>query len=424
MKSRLILAIFCVTVSVTIFPESARAATCQVPNGGTRYWGEGDAWSVSPMTTNDHANFTPGLTQTVICDGKDEGPGPGIFNCNSLSMGRGEGGTGNCTSFLYCVAGHQKLFVRDTGFIGHPTAGGSNIQATVYHESGTNVFNHWLLIGVYDAPLDTYSMSNDAVVLCDGYYVGAYGQFLVAGGKVLPHDDLAYGDPFENRCEVQCPAIQGAGLLQGWCTNWNVTGRLLNNGRIVADGSGTARDLALTSHNAVTNSTDNPTTGSNGWYAVDKGRLMLPPRTVGAAGGTVCWGESDTDPTNDLVNSVKVDFVDAGGGGTLTGMLYAVDRADIPAGLTDAISVHYLTYSGFPVEFDMAIRYDHVLAGASEADLILLYSDGGAWTDIGASVDQTHKLITASGLTSFSWFAVQVETGGGPAPVGSLIWVS
>jgi hypothetical protein len=133
------------------------------------------------------------------------------------------------------------------------------------------------------------------------------------------------------------------GLVRGW-GQVGFMGTLLNNGQIIADGYGTARDLDMSLFGkfgavtpvAVTNSIEN--TSSNGWFAVSKGRLMLPPLAVSSNAGTVAytWGESVTDTNLDLVNSACLTLNNPSSG-SITGALLAVDRTDgpeTPAGAT------------------------------------------------------------------------------------------
>ena len=49
--------------------------------------------------------------------------------------------------------------------------------------------------------------------------------------------------------------------------------------------------LDLRSFSAVNNTVENVTTGTNGWYAQDHAKLILPPIPV-AAGSSYNWGEA------------------------------------------------------------------------------------------------------------------------------------
>src|SRR5690606_26971678 len=59
------------------------------------------------------------------------------------------------------------------------------------------------------------------------------------------------------------------------------TGTLTNNGQVIADGYGTSRTLDLSHFSAIANTIENGVGVSNnkdlgGWYAVNKGKLVLP----------------------------------------------------------------------------------------------------------------------------------------------------
>lgn len=128
----------------------------------------------------------------------------------------------------------------------------------------------------------------------------------------------------------------GFGVLRGWGTiqtsgkSGDAASRILiNNGLIIADGGGEARDLTFNSgFTAVTNTLDNAST--NGWYAVRGARLILPPLTVPAGTAAINWGEAAGDAVPDLVHSARLTFADAASGGTVQGMLLATDAATLP----------------------------------------------------------------------------------------------
>lgn len=122
---------------------------------------------------------------------------------------------------------------------------------------------------------------------------------------------------------------------------------LAHYGQVIADGEGLARDLDFSRFGALNYaSTDANPSGTNGWFAVNKGRLRLPrsrPRKTNAA---FCVGDcysldySQTanyaTTSNRLANTFSATFTGAGTGNYIFADLYATDRDDIPAGL-DAI---------------------------------------------------------------------------------------
>jgi hypothetical protein len=204
----------------------------------------------------------------------------------------------------------------------------------------------------------------------------------------------------------------GTGLIRGWGTlavssiNW----RGSNTSQVVADGYGADRTLAVTTSSAPVQTYEN--TGDSGWRAINRGKLTLPGITVRSSSGNgYSWGETAGDTVPDLLNSARFTFAGLGTGpGTLTGALLAGDRTDIPA----LAGVHHIANAweftlvdNTFTSFDLVLRYDPLAAGAVwEPYLRLFHYTGGAWTDITAAIDPANKLISASGLTGFSLFAV------------------
>lgn len=241
--------------------------------------------------------------------------------------------------------------------------------------------------------------------------------------------------------------MANTGLLRGWGTIGGSNRAMNGSGTVIADGYGTARDLDVAygftwdSDNIrpFTNAVDNPTTGTAGWYAVNQGRLLLPrtgansgPPSPGAPeqnnwvrasnGNAYSIGETWNDATPDLVNSARVVFTGLtdNAAGYLSETLYAVDRSDIfrdslPGNAYDLMGVYDFALTGNTfTAFDLTIRYDHLAAGTLESAIRLLHRVGGVWVDVTGGVDTTNKLVTATGQTSFSLFAVGVpEPGAG-----------
>ena len=194
--------------------------------------------------------------------------------------------------------------------------------------------------------------------------------------------------------------LHGSGLI-------GLTYYLQNSGKVVADGYGTTNGLNLTSFESVTNAIEND--ADNGWYAQNSGKLRLPGVSVAAGDSSYNWGESQDDTSIDLVNSLTVDFANLGSAGTLTATLLALDRSDVaaaPAGVT-FVSCHNLSLSGATYDsFDLTMRYDDAAAAGSEGQLGLYHWNGSSWDALGTTVDQANNLVTATGVTGMSDFAV------------------
>ena len=158
-------------------------------------------------------------------------------------------------------------------------------------------------------------------------------------------------------------------------------------GAVVADGEGEAHDLDLSRVRKVNDSGskgDN-ISGTNGWYAVSKGRLTYPCRWSKNAYMSLGEYYSRTEPM--FVNSVSFAF-DSKKDGYLIGQLYATDRDDIPDGLpadsvadkTQRLGVWRATVAktfeldqvatgGTVAYADVTVRYDNFrLAALKDAD--------------------------------------------------------
>jgi len=199
--------------------------------------------------------------------------------------------------------------------------------------------------------------------------------------------------------------------FRGWSydgvsNSFKLIGPVTMNGRIIADGYGIERTLMLTGLSSVANSTDNGSSQSNGWYALNKGKLSLPAVTLSS--GSASWGEPNTDTEPDLVNAARLTFTGATSG-KLSGSLLAANRSDVPQGDLQAVSVHSFSgVSGFS-SFSIVIRYDHVTAascGIPENKIKIFFWNGAFWKNVTTSSDTNSNTITAAGLTSMGTYSI------------------
>ena len=231
-----------------------------------------------------------------------------------------------------------------------------------------------------------------------------------------------------------------------------------NSGKVIADGFGSNSDLDLSGlgkHYAgygptLANPVDNPSGGTAGWYAVNKGRLLFP--TLGGAadnwqdattivrssnGSTYNIGESkySVDPTLDLVNSSQLAFagLSNGASGTLAASLLSPDRTDVPLGQYQSLSAVFLAhcldvfqFTGSNFTFTSAglsVRYDDALAttlGIPENLLNLYHYNAGTsyWELITAgSANTSAHILTGKSVNSLGLFAVGVL----PEPTTGLL---
>jgi RNA polymerase sigma factor (sigma-70 family) len=211
------------------------------------------------------------------------------------------------------------------------------------------------------------------------------------------------------------------GTLRGWGTV-ELTGRLSNNGQVVADGYGQDRSLDLSSFSAVGNDYTNRG-GAKGWYAVNHGRLDLPAIAVSAGTNTYTWGGSADDEKITLVNSARMTFNEVQGDAVVKIALLALDRSDTPAFPTDHHLVGMwsfdpgdLTASG---GMDLLVRYDDALAAEKGLDenVLKLWKFDGQWERL--DFDPTfvrdpanHTLFVHTDTTGMSYFAVSAPEPG------------
>ena len=247
--------------------------------------------------------------------------------------------------------------------------------------------------------------SNATVVVVDDVFVGSVsdssGTCLLHGGTLPAADAITVRVVADSR-----------GTIRGW-GEVAATGVLTMNGVVVADGEDTAQDLIVTNQSSLANGIPNGTSETNGWYASNKGRLVLKDVDADA---TMYWGDTDGP---DLVNSVKLDM--SGQGGTLSGALLSTDRTDVPSGIFPIAVWQFSGLSGTPDT--LTFRYDHTAVsslGIGEGDLKLFRSTGAGWQNVTATVFPASHTITAAALTldgGTVFFAV------GREPYGTLVTV-
>lgn len=214
-----------------------------------------------------------------------------------------------------------------------------------------------------------------------------------------------------------------ANMLQGYgCPP--ITGTLDNSGQVVADGRGTDRTLDLSQVRAIRNSTENdPTGGTNGWYAENHGSLAMRTAPAAAVPAQV-WGEDPADPTLDLVNSVRVSAVQ-GAIQPLELTLLSPDRADVPPLAGDHVMLGVWNSDQPLTDVSLAIRYDSVAAaalGKNEADLHL-WAYNGQWLPIEGpdlSIDTSTHVISGD-ASQLTYFAVSTPEPGSLLMIGAAM---
>lgn len=210
----------------------------------------------------------------------------------------------------------------------------------------------------------------------------------------------------------------GFGLVNGWggwtsaaTANYKI-GVNVNNGLVVANGFGEDCDLDFSAYvasvntSSTTNSIENTTT--NGWYAIDQGRLVLGGIDLGVGSAVgVSWGEALGDTEIDLVNSARFEFGNITTAGRLVGKLLASDRTDVPAlpaSLT-CIGVWDFSFTGAFDTADLQLRYDAVAAQGKFFRIMRWNTGNTVWEPIPTN-ELSNFRLEAEGLTSLGLFAV------------------
>lgn len=280
---------------------------------------------------------------------------------------------------------------------------------------GTNALANWLSVGQETNSTGRYVLQAGVVTEAANqtFRIGKFGSgtLLFRGGTV----NMATGSKLVIR-----EGESGSGLLRGW-GDFGVadnTPYAVNNGLIVADGGGAARDLNLTDFIYATNAIANGAAGTNGWYAVNKGRLRYPRAWLTAALPERGQGASPFDAGNDLVNSIHLSFTGITADGYLRGELYATDRDDIPAGVPchnkgKIIGVWRLPMT---VPFGTArlrVRFDRAAVGPTDSVRLYRCDSAGKWSAVGTAAGTSEAVSTAAPLAPLSaengylgWFAV------------------
>lgn len=234
---------------------------------------------------------------------------------------------------------------------------------------------------------------------------------------------------------TETPGTQGSNLIvrssesgKGTVIGYgkvDLTGQVIMNSRIIADGKGTSQTLDLSSASRVTSTIDNPAqNGTNGFYARNGGKLKLPSIKV-TGDYSYTWGEENFDASIDLVNSVRFRPDIGSEAGYVDIALLDPTARNIPAlpGGRSAIGLWELDSTVDLTSLNLMIRYDDALAGSmhlSENDLALWVYEANQWQIVAdyAGIDTTNHLIWGRADGQPSYFAAAPIHGGKAPNVG------
>jgi RNA polymerase sigma factor (sigma-70 family) len=221
------------------------------------------------------------------------------------------------------------------------------------------------------------------------------------GGTITENDATPGGTLVVRSTEI------GNGAFRGW-GNVQLTGPMIQNGRIVADGFGQSHALDFSSAAFISNTIENPTTGgTNGWFARNGGSIILP--SIKVTGETAYnWGDDQYDSTIDLVNSVTFTPHGLTAPGLVSIKLLDPQSTDAPPLPSHAIGLWELDSTTTFSSMDLTVRYDDALAAdlqMSQSDLRLWIYENG-WQMISGdslTIDLDNKLLTGvvDGMPTF-----------------------
>ena len=253
------------------------------------------------------------------------------------------------------------------------------------------------------------------------------------------------GDNNGHRVRLGSDGETTTGRISGWGSVRRVdsTLRILFFGQVIADGEGTMHDLNMASFRTVgTNDMEvlPNACGTNGWFAVNKGRLIYPraQNCSGASHPTI--GDYPNRASATVMNSFRYTLDKPRPEGTYYNFaeLYAPDREDIPRGLPvggrDVVAGGWRfglsSASGpdinpVPISFTgMSLTFRYDWREMREGQTVVVYRhDGtanGTWTRVSRRMEMsstentitTEKFDPSSATWNAGWFAVVAQNYG------------
>lgn len=362
----------------------------------------------------------------------------------------------NSTAYLHLAKG--ATFVKQYGdgkpvYIGHA----SNSTATVALDCnltmasndriylGSGDFGRGRLVVGEDATVDNISslylgVANES----DGTLELRGGTVKVRGSSTTGTQSIFIGNE-STRGDMTSGRIVGYGRI-GTSNGQNL--RMRPYGQFIADGGGVARDLNFADIRTIgTNANDNVNgCGTNGWFAVNKGRFIYPRSqncTIDSTSHPTV-GDYPSRNTPTMLNSFRYTLVTKPTGKSEYfnyAELYATDRDDIPAGLPAGKNVTVAGVWRFglasnrsyasdpnPIAFGgmkLTFRYDHRAMKPGQR-VSVYHHDGsatGSWKRISAEqpafatltepaenlIETTTALDSTDETWNAGWFAVVAD---------------
>lgn len=401
------------------------------------------------VSNNVHVRVDGGtLTCASLASVGTSGPGlltlaKGAFSVPLLKVGENEGGAGVVSNELAALSvGKQLIVGRFPGSAGRLVLRGGKMRVgdqLIIGHNGQGLFEAAASFSARRFVVGCMSKGS-GVARIEAGATGTVERACFVGGRDYSPDDRGSGTLVLRGGTLKLPReadqyalqIRYAEACRGVLIGWGsvlatFTGdnsiRMVNNGCVIADGEGANRDLDLHSLASVTNSIPNGPDGTNGWYAVNRGRVLYPRTWILEPNATRNLGEWPSKDELGLVNSVRVTFAGATPRSFLRGGLCAPDRTDLPEALPAGrpagvwqLGLYRNNTTDEKVYFETAavtFRYDHKHVKAS--DVLTLYRyENGAWKEVGRGLpDGTGCLSaaapvarTSDGDYNIGWFAL------------------
>ena len=366
------------------------------------------------VVTNSGGSLYLSPYRDLIIGAEQTGVGTYVQNSGSLSANSllcGFGGRGTATFHSNMQLTYLKI-------------GGSlnNVSEMTLLEGATTRVEGSASVGGYPMPLKGGGTTD---------YSG-YGLLTLRGGTLHFYNTASSENFFLGQYADGWGCLRGYGKIAPKTTGATNIRLGCGNCIICADGEGVERALDLNECVNITNyfGESNVATSTNGWYAVNKGRVRFPRSWFSTASAERCIGDSPYAATPRFVNSMRCSFTGVSGNATFfRGGLYATDCESIPAGLPpgDVIGVWafglFNTVNGnTKVSFSTALptfRYDHTKVRAGRT-LNLYRHNGTAWVRVGKTMPNDDHLISAEsalaplngGSMNIGFFAVVAPTPG------------
>lgn len=351
-------------------------------------------------------------------------------------------------------------FVAPIVFIGGEVSNGVGSGSKIVHNGGKFIVSNLILVG--NRHFGTLDLAANAVVsngVDVGVESGATGELVIRQGGTLTSSAYYFGGRdyntgttsdalglltmrggtlqtrswLQSGYNVYLPFSPNAyAVVRGWGSFADVhdTGnnnvRMRMDGQVIADGEGDEShvlDLGRVVYSARSKS--NGWTGTNGWYAVNKGKLVYPRKWLGSPGDWVI-GENDKPSTIEQVNVLAGTINGFNQSLVIKAAQYAPDRSDIPAGLKAGRtrvgvwgvwvqdSVGITTRRTFGTT-SLRIRYDHTKVQPKELLWLMRYNaQTGKWVALLNGVEQpatpilevTDQACDSGQSMNVGWYAI------------------